>query len=75
VRSQAAAVDGPKLGSMIDHCFRCLRLAPSWDSSEYLEWHELTSAAGEHLGLVCVDCLADEQLVAIHVQHAYSLTA
>jgi hypothetical protein len=60
---------------MIDHCFRCQVLSPRWDSSEFLEWHELTTERGEHLGLLCAGCLADEHLVLIHVQDAYSLAA
>jgi hypothetical protein len=58
--------------SELEHCERCHCAAPSWESADFAEWHELISDDGEYLGLVCVGCLADEQLLLVHLQAAYA---
>jgi len=60
---------------VIEHCERCLRLAPSWGSAGYAEWHELTDAQGRHLGLVCLSCLADGELLLLHAEVHYASSA
>ncbi len=53
---------------MTEHCYRCLCLAPSWESAAYAEWHEVISLEGEYLGVLCIGCLADEDLALLELE-------
>lgn len=48
-------------------CHRCLHPAPEWSSPEYREWHLVLTADGLYLGVVCVGCLADEELALVEL--------
>jgi hypothetical protein len=52
---------------MKEHCYRCQCLAPSWESPAYAEWHEVISPEGEYLGVLCVGCLAGEDLALLEL--------
>jgi len=53
---------------VIEHCDRCLAIAPAWDSVEYLEWHLGVDEDGEYLGVVCASCFAGEGVSFIGVE-------
>jgi hypothetical protein len=49
-------------------CHHCQALAPAWSSTEYVEWHVVSTARGECLGVVCSACLADDELVLLELE-------
>jgi hypothetical protein len=53
---------------MLEICHCCQSAAPAWSSPEYAEWHVVISADGELLGVVCVGCLIDDELIAIELE-------
>ncbi len=53
---------------VIEHCDRCLEIAPPWDSVEYLEWHLGVDEDGEYLGVVCTGCFAGEGMSFIGIE-------
>ena len=57
--------------AMVEYCFRCLSDAPGtmrWDSAD---WLVLLTREGEYLGIVCVGCIADEDLALIDAEELY----
>jgi hypothetical protein len=54
----------------IEWCERCLSQAPAWTAEEYAEWIVLLTPAGEHLGVVCAGCVADEELLVRELEDA-----
>jgi hypothetical protein len=52
---------------MKEYCHRCQCVAPSWESPTYAEWHEVISPQGEYLGVLCVGCLAGEDLALLEL--------
>ncbi len=53
---------------MIEHCFRCLSQTPCADCWQSPDWIVVATAEGEYLGLVCVGCLADDELALIELE-------
>jgi hypothetical protein len=54
--------------SAIEVCHCCQTIAPAWSSPQYAEWHVVIAADGEFLGLVCIGCLGDDELIAIELE-------
>jgi hypothetical protein len=59
--------------SLIESCICCASIAPHPDAAERADWIVLLSRSGELLGVACVGCLADEQLLVLELED--SLTA
>lgn len=51
----------------------CASIAPSWSSAEYGDWIALLSRDGEYLGVACVGCVADEELLVLELESALAL--
>jgi hypothetical protein len=54
--------------SMPETCHCCQALAPAWSSPDYAEWHVAIAADGTFLGVVCVGCLGDDELILIELE-------
>ncbi|HTA35852.1 MAG TPA: hypothetical protein VK761_03965 [Solirubrobacteraceae bacterium] len=54
--------------SMIESCTCCASLAPSPKSADYADWFVLLSRGGEYLGVACVGCVADEELLVLGLE-------
>ena len=54
--------------SMIESCTCCASIAPSPASAGYADWFVLLSRAGEYLGVACVGCVADEELLVLDLE-------
>jgi hypothetical protein len=54
--------------SWSEPCERCLSIAPSPDSPDYEEWFVLLSRSGEYLGIACVGCVADVELLVLELE-------
>jgi hypothetical protein len=70
-RSAAAtAAARPTLGHVpfADTCHYCQAFAPAWSSPEYSEWHIVSTAEGEVLGVVCAGCLPAAELILIELE-------
>ena len=53
---------------MIESCACCASLAPSARSTSYADWFLLLSRDGEYLGVACVGCVADEELLVLELE-------
>jgi hypothetical protein len=51
----------------IESCLCCASIAPS-SASEHRDWFVLLSRGGEYLGLACVGCVADEELLVLELE-------
>jgi hypothetical protein len=51
-------------------CHCCLTPAPHDRPPEHTGWYVLTSRDGELLGLACVGCVADEELLVVELEGA-----
>jgi hypothetical protein len=60
---------------MVEHCFRCLSESPGADAWQSADWIVLTTTEGEYLGLVCVGCVADDELALIELEEVYEIVA
>jgi hypothetical protein len=60
---------------MVEHCFRCLSETPGADAWQSADWIVLATPDGEHLGLVCVGCVADDELTLIELEAVYEIAA
>jgi hypothetical protein len=66
IGSTAAA---PTLRPMtIEVCHCCQAIAPAWSSPEYRDWQIVSGADGELLGVVCVGCLIDDELIVFELE-------
>jgi hypothetical protein len=52
---------------LIESCLCCASIAPS-PASERRDWFVLLSRGGEYLGLACVGCVADEELLVLELE-------
>jgi hypothetical protein len=59
--------------SFFESCVCCASIAPSWSSAEYGDWIALLSRDGEYLGVACVGCVADEELLVLELESALAL--
>jgi hypothetical protein len=50
----------------IEWCECCLAEAPAASA----DWYVLTTREGEHLGVVCAGCVADEELMLLELEAA-----
>jgi hypothetical protein len=54
--------------SMVESCTCCASIAPSPKSASYPDWFVLLSRDGEYLGVACVGCVADEELLVLELE-------
>jgi hypothetical protein len=54
--------------SLLESCECCGSIAPSAAAAEYGEWFVLLSRSGEYLGVACVGCVADEELLVLELE-------
>jgi hypothetical protein len=54
--------------SLIESCICCASLAPLPGAAERAEWIVLLSRDGEQLGIACIGCLADEELLVLELE-------
>jgi hypothetical protein len=72
-RSSAARAPTIERMSFLESCVCCASVAPSWSSAEYGDWVVLLSRRGEYLGVACVGCVADEELLVLVLELESSL--
>jgi hypothetical protein len=60
---------------MVEHCFRCLSQTSGADGWQSPDWIVLATVDGEYLGLVCVGCVADDELALIELEELYEIAA
>lgn len=53
---------------MIESCACCASIAPSPASVGYADWFVLLSRDGDYLGVACVGCVADEELLVLGLE-------
>jgi hypothetical protein len=52
---------------LIESCVCCASIAPS-SADEIGDWFVLLSRDGEYLGVACVGCVADEELLVLELE-------
>jgi hypothetical protein len=60
---------------VLEHCFRCLSHTPAGDPLRSPDWLALVAREGEYLGIVCVGCVADEEIALIELEALYEIAA
>jgi hypothetical protein len=60
---------------MVEYCVRCLSDAPSGEALDSADWLLLVTRDSEYLGVVCVGCVADEELALVQAEELYELAA
>jgi hypothetical protein len=59
--------------SFFESCVCCASVAPSPPSAEFGDWTVLLSRGGEYLGVACVGCVADEELLVLELESSLAL--
>jgi hypothetical protein len=57
--------------SFVESCVCCASIAPPPDAAERADWIGLLARSGELLGVACIGCLADEELLVLELESAY----
>lgn len=68
VRSPTARAPSIARMSLIESCVCCASIAPLPDAADRSEWIVLISRDGEQLGVACVGCLAEEELLVLELE-------
>ncbi len=71
-RSSAARTPTIERVSLFESCVRCASIASS-SSVELDDWLVLLSRDGEYLGVACVGCVADEELLVLELESSLAL--
>ena len=59
--------------SMVESCTCCASIAPRPMSASYADWFVLLSHDGQYLGVACVGCVADEELLVLELEGALAV--
>jgi hypothetical protein len=59
----------------VESCVCCASIAPLPDAAERADWIVLLARGGELLGVACIGCLADEELLVLELEAAYEAAA
>jgi hypothetical protein len=59
--------------SFFESCVCCASIAPSASSAERDDWLVLLSLGGEYLGIACIGCVADEELLVLELESSLAL--
>ncbi len=54
--------------SYYESCVCCQSFAPSPSAPEHADWYALIARGGAYLGVVCVGCVADEELLVAELE-------
>jgi hypothetical protein len=71
--SPTARIPTIALMPFVESCICCASIAPLPDAAERADWIVLLSRGGELLGVACVGCLADEDLLVLELEDSLAV--